>query len=248
MRVPRPFRIGLVAAGAVALSAGVVAITASASGIPSLPLAAGSPSPSGSPKANAKADPYCDVFLRNLASDLGKSQSDVQAAMQKAASQTVDQAVKDGKLTAAQAQKIKDRLAQSNGNACAGLGPAIGEHGGFGPGGPGGFKGLPQDVLLNALATTLNMPPADVAAAIKSGKSIHDLAGANTTESDFKSRLAPNLKTALDQAVKDGKLTQSQADAIYSGFQSAPHVPGWDRPNRADMHNNRPKPAPSATP
>ena len=250
MRIPRPFRIGLVAAGALALSGAVVAVTAAAAGITPSALAASStpkPSPSGQPKPDSSA--YCDIFISNLGKDLGgKSAAEVKAAIKKAAGETLDQAVKDGKLTADQAQKMKDRLAASGADSCAGGLAGIGrpQHGpGFG--GPPGKAGVPQDVLLPALAATLNMTPDQVSAALKSGKSIHDLAGAGTTEADFKARLAPNLKSALDKAVAAQSITQAQADAAFAAFQNSPHLMGWERPQGGMRPPGAPGGAPAPT-
>src|ERR1700738_4813388 len=79
------------------------------------------PSPSASPTASKN---YAQGFVDKLAGILGLSSAKTQDALKQAQLQTVDQMLKDGQITQAQADAMKARI-----NAGQGLGP-IG--GGFG--------------------------------------------------------------------------------------------------------------------
>jgi hypothetical protein len=80
------------------------------------PEQTGTPGATGTPKATT--DVYCQRYQQDLAKRLGVSVSELQKASQAAADDTVDQLVKDGKLTQDQANKIKSRIADHT--ACKG--------------------------------------------------------------------------------------------------------------------------------
>ena len=83
------------------------------------------PEATGTPKATT--DVYCQRYQQDLAKRLGVSVSELQNASKAAADDTVDQLVKDGKVTQDQANKIKSRIADHT--ACKGH-----EHGQHGMG------------------------------------------------------------------------------------------------------------------
>ena len=116
MSLPRAARVYVTAVAGVGLAAVAVVITGAATGTP---LLAASPSPSPSP---GSATNYCSRFTGHVASNLGKSQSQVQKAISDAINQTIDDAVKNGDLTQSQANAIKSKVSSNaNGNqACAG--------------------------------------------------------------------------------------------------------------------------------
>src|SRR5436305_13263548 len=72
------------------------------------------------------ASAACQDFVQHFATEIGKSQAEVNAAFQKAIADTLADEVKSGKLTQAQADAIKQRLA--NRPPCAAAG-AIGRGG-----------------------------------------------------------------------------------------------------------------------
>ena len=58
---------------------------------------------------------------------------------------------------------------------------------------------------------------------LRSGKSLSDVAkDKGVSEQDLRSAVAAAAKTQLDQAVKDGKLTQAQADSMLQRIQQGP--------------------------
>jgi ribosomal protein S20 len=214
----------------------VVAVTAYASGVNLAPMAAASPSPSPSP---GKAAAYCDKFNQHLAADLKTSQSNLQSQVTKAAEQTIDDAVKSGDLTQAQADKLKSRLTSSK-SLCGGLVAGLGHK--PGAGGPGGGMELMQ-AGLQAAAASLNMTPDQLRQQLMAGKTVSQVAPAGMTEDQFKSAFAANLKKQLDAQVQAGKLTQAQEDKIV---QAAPKLADqlW---NHGIQRAAKPKPSPTAT-
>src|SRR5438270_8712411 len=147
--------IALPAAGLAAIIIGIVAVEA-----------APSPSPSTSGTKN-----YAQVFVDKLAAILHLTPTQTRDALKQAELQTVDQMLKDGRITQQQADALKARI-----NAGQGLGPI----GGFGLR-PGAFKGdraLMQELATaeaNAVASALHMSATDLKSALRSGKSLRDL-------------------------------------------------------------------------
>src|ERR1700681_2452058 len=110
----RHLRVLGFAAGAVLVAGAALLVTASAAGLnvgfrPSSSQPAAAATASVSTKAGASA--VCNDFLSHLSSDLGKSQSQVTAAIQKAIGETLADEVKNKELTQAQADPIKQMLA-----------------------------------------------------------------------------------------------------------------------------------------
>jgi hypothetical protein len=68
---------------------------------------------------------------------------------------------------------------------------------------------------LDAAAETLGMTSTDITTAMRGGKTLLDLAREkNVDETKLRTAIGDAEKAALDQAVKNGKLTQAQADAL----------------------------------
>jgi uncharacterized protein YidB (DUF937 family) len=233
--LPRPAKIYLAAVGAVAVAglAGVITV------------AAASPSPTPSPGATTKpGQAYCNAFTGHLATNLGKSQSQVQKAVSDAIGQTLDDAVKNGDLTQQQASAIKARV---SGQACPAAVPGI-----VGRGGPGGFRGGrgPRGVLgLDEYARALGISTAELQQDLQSGKTLKDVAASKgMDEAAFRSKLASVAKSDLDAKVKNGNLTQKQEDAILQRLQNGP-LPLWDRTlPRHPEGPGAPAPAPTGSP
>jgi hypothetical protein len=219
--LPRPAKIYLAAVGVVGVAgvAGVVTVAA----------ASPSPSPSASPNAGQA---YCNTFTGHVASNLGKSQSQVQKAIADAIGQTLNDAVKNGDLTQKQADAIKSKR---GGQACpAGVpglaGPGRAGPGGFGRGPGFGFGGPRVARLgLDEYARALGISQSELQQDLRSGKTVKDVAASKgMDESAFRSRLVAVTKADLDTQVKDGNLTQKQEDAILQRLQNNP-LPLWDQ-------------------
>ncbi len=241
-------RMAGLAAGAVAAGGAALIVTASASGLnlgfrpasSNQPAAASTTSgtTSGIDAAN-KASAVCSDFLGHFSSDLGKSQSQVNAALQKAVGETLADEVKNGTLTQAQADAIKAKLAGKTPCTLAGsLGP------GAGAGARPPAAGAYMQELVNAAASALGISAAQLRTDLMNGMTLSQIAGAQNppvSEASFRTKLIANLKPLLDGAVSNQKLTAAQEQAILQRLQTGP-IPFWNTPMR-----RKAAPAPPAT-
>ena len=111
---PRHLRIAGFAVAAVALAGSAVYITASAAGYSlgfhgSPPT--GNAASSSAAASDAAASKICSDFISHFSSDLGTTQDKVNAAFQQAVGETVADEVKNGDITQAQADAVKQKLA-----------------------------------------------------------------------------------------------------------------------------------------
>jgi hypothetical protein len=231
----RQLRVAGLALGAVAVAGAAVVVTASAAG-----MSFGfHPSTSAPPAADVEAattSTACQSFVQHFATEIGKSQDQVNAAFQKAIADTLADEVKSGKLTQAQADAIKAKLAGKT--PCA-LPAGIGRPGG----GKNPALGAYMNAYLAAAAGALGVSQSQLQADIKGGQSLSQVAAAqHVSEATFRTKLIANLKPTLDQAVKNGKLTSAQEQRLVNALQNGP-LPLWNMPAR------HPKPgAPPASP
>ncbi len=243
--IPRAARIYLSAVGALSVAAVATVITVAATG---MPLLAASPSPSPSPSPGSGTN-YCSRFTGHVASNLGKSQSQVQKAISDAINQTIDDAVKNGDLTQSQANAIKSKLGSSSGGGqvCAGLGglPRFGPRGEPGIFGPGGFPHA-RGVGLDEYAKALGISQSQLQQDLMNGQTVKDIAASRgMDEAAFRTKLASVTRADLDQQVKAGNLTQNQENAILQQIQNGP-LPLWDRVIKMPQRPE-PRPSPSAS-
>lgn len=144
-------------------------------------------------------------FLDRLAAALGIGRPALDGAIKKAGAETVDQAVKDGKLKADQAAKIKARIDKGETGW-------LWQH-------RGDKRGAGRQFLAQA-AKALNMQPKDFIAELKAGKTVEAIAKEHgSSEQAVVDAVLKAAKARLDAAVKAGKLTQAQADKGYAGLQ-----------------------------
>ncbi|MFN8075592.1 MAG: hypothetical protein U0Q15_09250 [Kineosporiaceae bacterium] len=116
--------------------------------------------------------------------------------------------VSDGTLTQAQADKVASTLADKGYG-----GPGMG---GMGPGGMGMGRGMrgafggPEE-----LAKILGITTEELRTKLESGKTLTQIAAEKKiSKADLVAKLVAAAKTSLATAVKDGRLTQAQADTI----------------------------------
>jgi hypothetical protein len=162
----------------------------------------------GDPKAESQA------IINDAAGQLGVQPAQLSDALKKAYENRVDAAVAAGQLTKAQGDAIKAQL--EAGNVPLVL-PGIGFRNGGGPG-PWGGPGAMHDMRgLDAAASYLGLSQSELMTKLQSGKSLADIAKDQGKSVDgLVNALVNDAKTHLDQAVKDGKLTQAQEDQILS--------------------------------
>lgn len=90
-----------------------------------------------------------------------------------------------------------------------------GKFGPMRPGGPGGPGGFARGANLGVAAATIGISPADLQTALQSGQSIAAVAKAhNVDPQKVIDALVKDQTAKLDQAVKDGKMTQAQEDKL----------------------------------
>ena len=200
------------------LAAGTLWITASAAGFNLTPRFGDTATADPSTSTSA----VCASFANHLATDLNTTPANLDAAVQKAIGQTLDDQVKAGKLTQARADAIKQRLAGKAPCAFAGqLGKAR-----------AGSLAAYRGALITAAASALGVTPDTLKADLKKGMSLSQVAAAQSppvTEAQFRAKLIANLTPVLDKAVAEGKLTKARETAILQRLQTGT-IPLWNRP------------------
>jgi len=190
-------RIAIPLAGLAALVIGVAAVSAA--------------SPSPSPSATNKPG---QVFLDKLAAILHISTGQLQTDIKQARVETIDQMLKEGKITQAQADEMKKRAEAGHGFGLEGKRGALFD------------STVARDLrtaALDAAAKTLKTTPDGLKADLKGGKSLADLEkAAGVTEADLRASVKAAAKGVLDKAVTDKKVTQAQADTILKAIDTAP--------------------------
>jgi hypothetical protein len=225
-----------------AVAGAAVLVTASAAGFnvglrPSSTQPTQSETASLSEQANATA--VCNAFISHLSTDLGKSQAQVNAAIQKAIGETLADEVKNKDLTQAQADAIKKKLAGQPPCALSGIGrPAAA------PGNRAKIGAYMQQ-LESAAAAALGISDTQLKADLANGMSLSQVAAAQkpaVTEAEFRTKLIAKLKPLLDTAVTNKQLTSTQEAAILQQLQTGP-IPMWNTP----IKRKTPTPASPAT-
>jgi hypothetical protein len=153
------------------------------------------------------------TFLGKLAVNLGIDQGRLQEGIQQAEQQMVDEAVQQGKITPEQAEKIKARL-QNN----------PGSFGFLRKGYLGAGKGkmwLAKGANLEMLAQTLGLSADELKAQLKEGKTLAAIAEQQGVPMDQVCQKMQEARIqATQQAVKEGRLTQEQADRLLQRMQN----------------------------
>ena len=170
-------------------------------------------------------------YLNDVARRLNVTPAQLSSALQGAAIDQLEAAVKAGKLTQAQANALKQRIQQGAAGGAPFLGPPgpgglVGPGGLIGPGGPGprafGF-GLGRAVFFGpdapaaAVAKFLGLTEAQLLKQLQNGKSLADIAKAQgKTTAGLEQAITAAAKTRLDKAVANKNLTAAQEQKILS--------------------------------
>jgi len=181
---------------------------------------------------------YGQVFVNKLAAILHLTPAQTQNDLKQAELQTVDQMLKEGKITQAQADVLKNRI-----NSGEGFGFPFRHGGGFGDRALGRSLGGAE---LNAIAGALHMTPSDLMTQLRSGKTLSQLEQAHgVSDSAVRSAAHNAAKQVLDGAVKAGTITQAQEDAILSRIDQGQLLfRGFRHTQRLERS---PQPSPSGT-
>lgn len=173
----------------------------------------------GAAIAASQTDSQGSSFLDSVAKHLGISSDKLEDATRAAAVDQVNQALEDGKITKEQADELKSRI--ESGEFPLFLGPGF-----FGlrhQGEPGGFE---RHVFfggkLEVAAEYLGLTEAELREQLADGKSLADVAKAKGKSVDgLEQAILAEAKSALDEAVKNERLTQVQADEAYQRLQDS---------------------------
>lgn len=176
-----------------------------------------------SPQARSQA------IVNDAAGTLGVDPSKLSAALKKALENQVDAQVTAGRLTKDEADAIKKRIEDGTqpifGGPGFGGGPR-GHFGRFGRGGPGfgfgfGIGGPALRAGIQDVATYLDLKPADLAAQLRAGKSLADIAKAQgKTVDGLKTAITDAVTKQLDAAVTANRLTKDQETKLLAGLAS----------------------------
>ncbi len=158
-----------------------------------------------------------DDYIKKLAANLGIDEQKLRDALKATSLQEIDAAVASGKLTQAQADKIKEAINSGKimmGGFHAPGGPGMGDRGGKGGGGAmiqgadiAAFLGITEDQLRTEQ---------------QGGKSLAQVAEAHgKTRDQLKAFLTQEHNTRIDAAVTAGKMTADQAANAKAAFATA---------------------------
>jgi hypothetical protein len=141
----------------------------------------------------------------------GKSADGLVDALVAAATKNIAADVSSGRLTQSQADGILPGLKQHITARVTSTGPPGGPHGRGGP-----------HAGLDAAATYLGLSESDLMSSLQSGKTLGEVADATAGKSKagLIAALVAEESSHLAQAVKDGRLTQSQADEMTSNSET----------------------------
>jgi len=168
-----------------------------------------------------------EEFMSALAGKLGKSSAEVRAAILEVQKERVAADLAAQRINQAQADRMNQRIDAAGGLGMFGGSGAKADHGPGArakPGAPGkpgtpGKPGAAQAAFGGELATFLGVQPADIATALRSGKSLAAFAtGKGKTREQLKSFLTDQHRARVSQQVAAGRLTQTQADARLQLF------------------------------
>ena len=144
-----------------------------------------------------------DAIVADVAKQLGLETAKVEAALEQALENRVDAAVAAGRLTEAQGEELKERIASGD-LPLLGVGPGRGHHGG------GHFFGG-----LEAAADYLGVTDTELREQLHDGSSLAEIAEAEgKTVDGLVNALVASAKADLADAVEDGRLTDAQRDKL----------------------------------
>jgi lambda repressor-like predicted transcriptional regulator len=144
--------------------------------------------------------------LRDLAEEQGVELADVQAALEAAHLEAVEQAVADGVISEEMAERIIERMEQKP---------------------PAGWMEPYHDQMQEAIAEALGISVEELEAARDAGQPPAEIAEALGVDPDeFRQATQDARAEIVEQAVADGVLTPEQAEQIGQGRGRGPGGPG----------------------
>lgn len=151
------------------------------------------------------------AFLNDVAGRLDVTPQRLRSAIEGALFDQLQDAVRAGKLTQAQANAIEQRIRQ---NGTVPFGFPFGHH-------MFGFEHL-RGGPLRAAAAYIGISEVQLFAQLRDGKSLAQIAAAHgKTAAGLESALVADLRAKLDRAVAVGRITQSEEQRLLSRLESA---------------------------
>ncbi len=161
-------------------------------------------------------NPYCQQYLQDLAKRLNVPVSTLEQDQKAAKEDILAQLVKDGKLTQAQADAIKQRLESHQ--ACSGKGHLWGDRGILRQ----TFKKYASTLLTN-VASGLHLSASQLQSDLQNGQTLSQVASAQkVSESQLHTIVLNAIQSTLDKARQAGDITQSQETAFLQFLQKHP--------------------------
>jgi hypothetical protein len=180
--------------------------------------------PEPGPVTADAAGEYCAAFKAALATNLNVSGEQLTAAVKAAIGAAVDDAVADGSLPAAAAERIKTKVAAADGSQCgllAGWRAKVAR----------GALQIGKDVR-DAAADALDITAKQLRTDLRAGKSLENIATASGVPYEaVQAAAAAAVRTDLDAAVAAGTITQARADRIMARVTTRLDA-GWPAPTR----------------
>ena len=184
-------------------------------------------------------DTPVQTFLGRVADKLGIGEDELRSAMTEAEQDVIDERVAEGKLTAEQGERLRERI-ENEGLLGPRGGPLEGQRGRFCDGVFDCIRERAHDHVraqdgrlpMEAAATVLGMEPEALLSELQEGKTLAQVAEESMSVDEFTVALLAQVQQELDALVADGKLTEEQADAIYDRVEE----------NIDDIVNALPKP------
>ena len=221
--------IGLLVAGLLVLGVGAVSVAYAEDGIPPFrPLGRGGPD--GDP------GPLHELFISEMADALGMTVDDIQSRLESGdkmsgvaaeagyegdAFITLMSEVNDAVIDEALAQEL---ISEEQAERMRERGGKFGQ-GGRGPGGSKGGRGDGQlsEYLHPAIAEALGITVEDFEARVEAGERLKDIAeDLGIADEDLREMMESAHEAALDQALKDGAITQEQYDQAQERRENRP--------------------------
>ena len=179
-------------------------------------------------------------FLGRVADKLGIGEDELRSAMTEAEQDIIDERVAEGKLTAEQGERLRERIEEKGLLGPRG-GPLEGQRGRFCDGVFDCIRDRVRDHVrdqdgrlpMEAAATVLGMEPEELLSELQEGKTLAQVAEEQVMAvEEFTAALLNEVRGKLDEKVAEGNLTQEQADTIFGRVEE----------NIDDIVNALPKP------